>query len=263
MRAYTIKSRCNASAAATSSRLSRSGAPSPAAWRSSPRCGAPRRGSAGGSRAALCKRAGIQFIDVIPNFLVTCPVHIPPLRFQYSWSNIARGFRGFFPCRTQNKFRNASVGRKSSRCWGPPGCRYRWRAERPQSVDRQRILRRGIPLRATKPLSARRRSPRSAWRHSISSTKKTPEHSGPAHDLPLEAAAVAAAVRAAQAVRQGLFPERRRSGAISTRHIIRSPPRTNTRARGSAGKARKARDYALRRADRGAHPLFVKQRLPV
>ena len=30
------------------------------------------------------KSAGIQFIDVIPNFLVTCPVHIPPLRFHYS-----------------------------------------------------------------------------------------------------------------------------------------------------------------------------------
>ena len=38
----------------------------------------------------------------------------------------------------------------------------------------------------------------------------------------------------ARAVRLGLFPERRRSGAISIRHTIRSRPRTNTRARGGA-----------------------------
>ena len=51
----------------------------------------------------------------------------------------------------------------------------------------------------TKSLSVRRKSLTSAWRRSMSSTRKTPEHPGPAYNLPEAAATAATAAEAAEA----------------------------------------------------------------
>src|SRR5271169_5984266 len=47
------------------------------------------------------------------------------------WSNIGPNARRL-SCRARSKLRSESVGAKSYRFWGPPGCRCRWRAEHPQ-----------------------------------------------------------------------------------------------------------------------------------
>jgi hypothetical protein len=79
--------------------------------------------------------------------------------------------------RKRSKRRSESVGGQPYRHWGWPGYRCRWRAAHPPRLAvQQRIFRRGIPQRVTKSLSVRRKSLTSAWRHFMSSTRKTPEH---------------------------------------------------------------------------------------
>jgi hypothetical protein len=79
--------------------------------------------------------------------------------------------------RKRSKRRSESVGGQPYRRWGWPGYRCRWRAAHPPRLAvQQRIFRRGIPQRVTKSLSVRRKSLTSAWRHFMSSTRKTPEH---------------------------------------------------------------------------------------
>jgi hypothetical protein len=87
------------------------------------------------------------------------------------------------PCQTRSKLRSGSIGHAQYRCWGPLGCRCRWRAAHPrQPLGRQR----------TKSHSVNRKSLTSAWRRSMSSTRKMPEYPGPAYNLPTIAAAEAA-----------------------------------------------------------------------
>jgi len=72
-------------------------------------------------------------------------------------------------------FEKASVAAKPCLRWDWPACLSRWQAARaPQPAKRRRIHRR--PRRVMKPFSARRKSPTSAWRRFMSSTRKMPEH---------------------------------------------------------------------------------------
>ena len=74
---------------------------------------------------------------------------------------------GRSPCPKQRNPRSGSIGHARYRCWGPPGCRCRWRAAHLlQPLGRQR----------TKSLSVRRKSLTSAWRRSMSSTGRTSDH---------------------------------------------------------------------------------------
>ena len=82
----------------------------------------------------------------------------------------------------------------------------------------------------------RRKSATSAWRHSMSLTKKTPEHCDRACDLPWPVRAAAAA-----AGRAPIITRRRFSGAMLIRRIIRSSQRTNPRTRLSASTFQKIR----------------------
>ena len=71
---------------------------------------------------------------------------------------------GRSPCPKQRNPRSGSIGHARYRCWGPPGCRCRWRAAHLlQPLGRQR----------TKSLSVRRKSLTSVWRRSMSSTGRT------------------------------------------------------------------------------------------
>jgi len=63
-------------------------------------------------------------------------------------------------------------------------------------VHQRQICRRETPIRAAKSFWLRRKSLTSAWRHSMSSTKKTADHCDPACNSSEAAAAAAAAVAA-------------------------------------------------------------------
>jgi hypothetical protein len=113
-----------------------------------------------------------------------------------------KGVGGSHPCPNRSRLQSESVGHAPYRCWGPPDCRYRWRvAHRREPVGRQRICRRRTPEWVTKSLSMRRRSLTSAWRRSMSSTRKTSEHPGPTCNLPEKAAKAATPAEAAEAAR--------------------------------------------------------------
>jgi hypothetical protein len=95
----------------------------------------------------------------------------------------SRRCRRALPWRTRSKRRSESVGGQPYRHWGWPGYRCHWRAEHlRQLAVRRRIFRRRIRERITKSLSARRKYRTSAWRRSMSSTRKTPEHRSLAKD---------------------------------------------------------------------------------
>src|SRR5262249_17241789 len=85
------------------------------------------------------------------------------------------------------------IRRKPYRWWESSACHCRWRVAHPQQpLCRRRMYRRGIPL-GLKSLSARKKSPTSAWRRSTSSTRKTPERLASAKGLPAAADAAGAA----------------------------------------------------------------------
>ena len=112
------------------------------------------------------------------------------------------------PCQRRSKLRNESIGRAQYPCWGRPGYHCRWRAAHPrQPRDRQRIYRRKTPERVTTSLSVRRKSLTSAWRRSMSSTRKMPEYPGPTYNLPTGEAAEAAEAAAAATELAGLGGE--------------------------------------------------------
>jgi hypothetical protein len=91
-------------------------------------------------------------------------------------SNIRRCGRAL-PWRTRSKLRSESVGGLPYRHWGSPGYLCRWQAVHPPRLAvRQQISRRVTLQHVTKSLSVRRKSLTSAWRRSMSSTGKTPEH---------------------------------------------------------------------------------------
>src|SRR5262249_13434873 len=85
--------------------------------------------------------------------------------------------------------------------------------------------------RVTKSLSVKRKSSTSPWRHSMSSTKKTPEHSSPADDLPWEAEAAAAVAVALVPPRGQEIMERGHRKAIHICCNVRSNPRTRLSGR--------------------------------
>ena len=77
------------------------------------------------------------------------------------------------PCRSA--LRKTRVGVKPYRHWDSPAYLSRWQAARaPQRTKRRRIRRR--PQRVTNSFLVRRNSPTLAWRRSMSSTRKMPEH---------------------------------------------------------------------------------------
>jgi hypothetical protein len=120
---------------------------------------------------------------------------VPSVRYliQSVGRTFARRYGRTQPCRTRSKFRSEKGGRARYRCWGPPGCRCRWRPAHPrQPLGRQR----------TKSLSVRRKSLTSAWRRSMSSTKRTrePPRSYVPATVATAAAAAAAATRTASEV---------------------------------------------------------------
>jgi len=105
------------------------------------------------------------------------------LRARLHPSNIRRCRRAL-PWRTRSRRRSESVEGRPCRHWGLPGFPCRWRAGRPPQLSvRPRIFRRRILRpRITKSLLVRRKSLTSAWRRSMSSTRKTPGHPSSARD---------------------------------------------------------------------------------
>jgi len=90
--------------------------------------------------------------------------------------------------------------RKAAPMLGVAGCLWLLRAAHlREPVGQQRTWRRGTPRRVTKSLSVRRKSLTSAWRRSMSSTRRTPEHPKLAKNLPGGEAAGAVAGEAAEA----------------------------------------------------------------
>ncbi len=122
--------------------------------------------------------------------------------------------------RCRSKPRSESGGGKPFLCWVLPGCRCRSRAAHP--VAQRQTCRRRRSKRATKSFSPKRKSPTSAWPHSMSSTKRTPVHSDPAFSLSgavaaavVVEAAVAAEAEAVGAAAFGAAPAVQASGAVS------------------------------------------------
>ncbi len=124
------------------------------------------------------------------------------------WSKGSRG--GTLLCRRRNELRRGSVQVRPYPCWESRGCPGRRRpADRrrrcrrrlwPRRLpDRQPINSGGIRRRFGSPLSMRRKSPTSAWRRSISSTKTTWEAPSRACNLLLTVEEAAAADTAAAA----------------------------------------------------------------
>ena len=104
--------------------------------------------------------------------------------------------------RARSTFQSVRVEVKPYQYWEQLVCVCRWwAAHRQHPLGRQRVYRPWTPHRVTKSLSVKKKSRTSAWRRSMSSTRKTPEHPGPTYSLlPEEVAdAVAAADEAADA----------------------------------------------------------------
>jgi hypothetical protein len=92
------------------------------------------------------------------------------------------------PCRARSKLQSVRVEHARCRSWGLLGCRCHWRPAHPQPpLGRYRVMR---------SLSVKRKSLTSAWRRSMSSTRKTPR---PTYDLSDTAAAAAVTDTAAAA----------------------------------------------------------------
>ena len=130
------------------------------------------------------------------------------------------------PCRTRSKLRSESIEHAPCRCWEPPGCPCRWRAAPRQPRCPQRICRCRTPQRATKSLSAKKKSLMSVWRRSMSSTRKMSEHPNPAYNLPdtdtggaaTEAAEAAEAAEAVGEAAAAVVAEAAGGGAIEMLH---------------------------------------------
>jgi hypothetical protein len=77
--------------------------------------------------------------------------------------------------RWRSALRKVSVGGKSYLHWESPVCLWRWQVARQhQPAKRRRTSRRSH--RVTKSFLVRRKSSTSAWRRSMSSTRKIPDH---------------------------------------------------------------------------------------
>jgi len=106
---------------------------------------------------------------------------------------------GRFTCAKRKSSRSESIVHAQYRCWEPPDCRWRLQAVHPWGPGARQL-----PKWVTKSLSARKKSPTSAWRRSMSSTRRTSKL--PVYNLPEEvatgvvtAAATAVATTAAAA----------------------------------------------------------------
>src|SRR5262245_56969787 len=114
----------------------------------------------------------------------------------YEFGSIRRAFphrhRRALLWRSRNAYRSESVSGRPCRYSEPPVCLWQWRAAHQQLRRRQMFRHRTRPcVRGL--LSGRRKSLTSAWRHSTSSTRKTPGHLRPAFNLRGEAVAAGAA----------------------------------------------------------------------
>jgi hypothetical protein len=97
----------------------------------------------------------------------------------------ARRYRRTVPCRTRKKLRSERVGRRPYQWERPPGYRCRWRAAHPRDrVGRLLMCRRATPRCLTQWTPARKKSPTSAWPHSMSSTQETPQRFNSGEKLP-------------------------------------------------------------------------------
>ena len=92
----------------------------------------------------------------------------------------------------RSKLRSETVGATPCRCWASPGCLWRWPVRHPRRpADLRRTWRRKRLHWVTRFFSVRKKSPTSACRPSMSSTRKMPLHLSPAKKWPGEAAAAA------------------------------------------------------------------------
>jgi hypothetical protein len=96
----------------------------------------------------------------------------------------------------QRMLQSESVGVKLSRCWGLPGCRYRWQAAPLRSQPGLLCRRKTPPKWVRTSHSAKRKSATLAWRPSTSSITKMTEYRDP-YNLSDTAAAVEATGTAA------------------------------------------------------------------
>src|ERR1700731_2443559 len=138
-----------------------------------------------------------------------CKVHRQSVRIAFRASTFASRRGRTRLCRRRSVLRSENIRRKPYRCLGLSVCLCRWQAAHPrQPLCRRRIYRRGIPPHP-KSLSVRKKSPTSAWGHSTSSTRKTPERPDSAKSLPeaADAAAAAAAGAAAEAAAEAAAAE--------------------------------------------------------
>jgi hypothetical protein len=115
------------------------------------------------------------------------------------FSNESRG--GTLLCCKRSAARRESVGVRLHPCWESPECLWRWRvAEHPHPrSEGWRICHHTIRCHVVSLRSVRKKSPTSACRRSLSSTRKTPEQPDSANRLPEEAVAEAAEAGAAEA----------------------------------------------------------------
>ena len=128
------------------------------------------------------------------------------------WSKESRG--GTLLWRKRSVLRGGSVRVRLYPCWESPGCLWRRRPADRQRRCRRRLWRHRPPdrwqsgrirRRFRSPVSMRRKSPTSAWRRSISSTKKTSETPSQACSLLLSEEGAAADTAAEVAEAAGAF----------------------------------------------------------
>jgi hypothetical protein len=110
---------------------------------------------------------------------------------------------GTLLCRKRSA-RRESVGVKLHLCWESPEYPWRWRvAERPrQRSEGWRICHHTIRRHVVSLRSVRKKSPTSACRRSLSSTRKTPQQPSSAKRLPEAVAEAAEAAGAAEVARE-------------------------------------------------------------
>ena len=102
--------------------------------------------------------------------LLTSSIFAPP-SVQGAAAQSINWSERIMPCRSG--LRSVSIGVKPSLRWELQLCLWRWQAAR----QHQRAKRRRTPHRElTKSFLVRRKSPTSAWRRSMSSTTKIPDH---------------------------------------------------------------------------------------
>ena len=167
----------------------------------------------------------------------------------------------------RSKPRSESGGGKPFPCWVLPGCRCRSRAAPPLLRRRTCRLRRLTP--ATKSFSPRRKSPTSAWLHSMSSTRRTPVRSGPGFSLSgvVAAAAVAAveaaAVEAVAVAASGAAAVEAVAAAVAVSGAVSASEDAPASASGVPGAllsaARAAEDVGAAAVCRGAPVVIVRR----